>query len=81
MNKEVEVEITDSNQNNKPIELGDFYLRIEDCLSDENKEIETANRERLREETELIVRRLKYAKDTGVIIGRIQSGKLYLLRQ
>lgn len=75
MNKEVDVEIVKSNQNDNPIEIGEYYLRIEDCLSGSDKIIEKENKERLREESEKIVKRLNYSGDTGLIIGRIQSGK------
>ena len=75
MTNEVDIEIMQNNLNDNPIKIGEYYLRIEECLSGSDENIAIENKERLREESVKIVKRLNYSGDTGLILGRIQSGK------
>ena len=65
---EVTVNINSGISNSENIVIGDYYLRIEDSVPENS-------RQKLRDETLTIVNRISYSGDTGLVVGKIQSGK------
>ncbi len=64
-----EINIYQSETINREITEGEHFRRIQDTIDgDENKN-------RLSEETGVIVKRLNFEKQTGLVVGKVQSGK------
>ena len=64
-----EINIYQGETINREITEGEHFRRIQDTIDgDENKN-------RLSEETGVIVKRLNFKKQTGLVVGKVQSGK------